>query len=460
MTGPQAADSEVRTRSAGVQRATRRTVLAAAGLAPVTAAAMACQQSPSAGSTAPGGQYRGPKVNIAYWFHPNNPVILRLVDDFNAAQELIKVEPTFLTTAPGGGSSDPLLASMVAGTPPEVANQATSGIPDWAAKGTLLALDDRLKGGRSGISVKDYFSALQEQISWKDKVYALPLVTDARALYWNKELYQGAGLPPDQPPRSIEQLDDYAQRLTRHEDGQLARVGLIPWFNQGFLVMWGWVFGAEYYDTARGKVTLNHPAAVRALEWLGGYARRSGAGQLAAFLAAANQVGHPLMVGRLAMQVGTNGLVFQIRQGAPQLQYGVSGIPPAAGQPVTTWIGGFASFIPRAARQLDAGWEFLRWLSSNEITKRYSLEQGGLPPSRTVAQAPEVAQDTERSAFVKLLLTGRVKAHPPLLGATYFAEMGAATTAVVEGQKLPQQALDDATQTTQRAHDYALAAAI
>lgn len=82
------------------------------------------------------------------------------------------------------------------------------------------------------------------------------------------------------------------------------------------------------------------------------------------------------------------------------------------------------------------------------------------PPSWAVAQAPEFTQDTERSVFVKLLLTGRPRAHPPLLGGRYFTEMGLATTEVVDGRKLPQQALDDATQTTQRAHDAALAAAI
>lgn len=49
-------------------------------------------------------------------------------------------------------------------------------------------------------------------------LYALPWDTDARVIYYNKEHFREAGLDPEKPPRTIEELDEYADKLTKKSE--------------------------------------------------------------------------------------------------------------------------------------------------------------------------------------------------------------------------------------------------
>ena len=63
---------------------------------------------------------------------------------------------------------------------------------------------------------------------YRGSLYAIPTTPATTALHWNKKLFREAGLDPDSPPRTIEELDAVAQRLTKREGGKIVQVGVLP----------------------------------------------------------------------------------------------------------------------------------------------------------------------------------------------------------------------------------------
>ena len=104
------------------------------------------------------------------------------------------------------------------------------------------------------------------------------------ALHWNKAHFREAGLDPERPPRTLEELDDFSRRLTRTDaaTGELRRVGFLPqepgWFGWAF-PLW---FGGQLLTD--GKISLgSDPAVERSFAWVAGVTRELGQRAFAAF---------------------------------------------------------------------------------------------------------------------------------------------------------------------------------
>jgi multiple sugar transport system substrate-binding protein len=97
-------------------------------------------------------------------------------------------------------------------------------------------LQDYLKAGLlqplpasdfSAIEVEREFFPIVQQMKVDGKYYALPTAVRSLALFWNKTLFKEAGLDPNKPPATLDELVDYAKKLTkRSPNGDLIQEGL------------------------------------------------------------------------------------------------------------------------------------------------------------------------------------------------------------------------------------------
>ena len=72
-------------------------------------------------------------------------------------------------------------------------------------------------------------SSLAHGLSMPGKQYGLPFGQDTYALYYDTDAFKAAGLDPAKPPKTLDELWDYAAKLTKlNPDGTLARAGFIP----------------------------------------------------------------------------------------------------------------------------------------------------------------------------------------------------------------------------------------
>ena len=83
----------------------------------------------------------------------------------------------------------------------------------FAARGAFLDLTD-LAAASDQIDMDNYFPGPRSSFTWDGGVYGIPRASNTIALYYNKDLFAAAGLDPDSPPTTWDELYDAAAALT------------------------------------------------------------------------------------------------------------------------------------------------------------------------------------------------------------------------------------------------------
>jgi multiple sugar transport system substrate-binding protein len=338
------------------------------------------------------------------------------------------------------------VAAVAAGTPPDVGIFDRFLIASFAVKQTFLPLTDRAR--RDGISSAEYYPFAWNEAGYKGQLYALPYQTGVRGLFANRGHLREAGLGSELP-RSLTELDQWAVRLTRQEGEGYARLGFAPWLGNSHFYTWGWLFGGDFYDERSGKCTAAQPQNVRALEWVGEYARRYGDGRLRAFEGTFGQApGGPFPGGLVSFLHTTQGLIDELARTNPLLEYETLPLPPAPGQSRTsTWTGGFGYIIPRGAKQPDGAWHLMRYLGGDEGELLWTQTTLTLPVRVNVARAPywqERGRDPRMKVFLDLLPVARSRPVMPA-AQTLWDECATAVEQVRKGELPAREALEGVT---------------
>src|SRR6185437_2812785 len=142
-----------------------------------------------------------------------------------------------------------------------------SPVVAWAAQGLITPLD--AYQAQLGIKEADYFPIVWQMIHFHGHLWGFLQEFDFNLLGWNKRLFQEAGLAAATPPKTTDELDAMAERLTKKDStGTLQQVGFCPWIS-GNTLLWTAVWGGSYYDPANDQWTIVQDNNVKALEWFG-----------------------------------------------------------------------------------------------------------------------------------------------------------------------------------------------
>ena len=227
----------------------------------------------------------------------------------------------------------------------------------------------RIMAPRGPRSVLCVVEVLEEAMGFDGKTYGLPSGVDNRLLYWNKDLFAQAGLDPEPPPVTWEELRAFALRLTRRSPrGGVEQLGFHPAAGQATLHPFAWQNGGSFQSADGKSATLSLAPNQDALQWLADLVRDLGGwAPLAGFLDAARAgAQHPFLTGQLAMQYQVDGWAGDVvARKRPDLRFGAAPLPVRrGGDPALTWSGGSSYVIAREAKNADAAWGLLEWLVS------------------------------------------------------------------------------------------------
>ncbi|MBM7677527.1 ABC transporter substrate-binding protein [Gracilibacillus alcaliphilus] len=390
-------------------------------------------------------------TQITYWHNwevgPGGEEIKQSVAAFNESHPDIEVTPVYVAADGGDSVSSKLVTAVAGGNPPDVMLASRYGIAEYMDSLTLL--NDLAE--RDGITEDIYYDWAWGESTFEGNILGLPYDGTSRALYYNKDHFEEAGLDPEDPPTTIEELEEAAHQLTKQEDGRFTQYGMIPWLGEGWLYSWGWSFGGEFVDETN-QVTADNPKVVEALEWMTDFATDLGAQNVLSF---ANSEGSdaqdPFISEQVSMVVQGNWIMEQIEEYNPDLNYGVTYIPTPTGDNFTTFLGGRALIIPKGVEgeQLEAAWEFVKWLSSTEDGQKFKEIKG------EYSVLPEVNEELygdipNHQPFLDVLPNGK---HRPvvLAGNMMWDELAKAPDLVLDGQGTPQEILDRINETINNA---------
>ena len=319
------------------------------------------------GCGAPNGSKDGSGVvEISVW-HPWGGVqkekFDRVVEEFNRVHPKIHVLSVF--TPNDLSNNQKFFTAVAANTPPDVTFVDGQQTAAWAEQGALQPLDGLIK--REGIRCGDYFQPCWDQNEYGGHVWALTYCADPNfAFVWNKKVFRQCGLDPEKPPTTIEELGRCNEIITKIDGGDIVRMGIVPWAQYGganSMFTWGWAFGGEFYDPKTRKVTADSAGVVKALRWMQTYARKYDVTKISAFTTGfGSREQNPFYIGKVAMQCMHISALEEMREYAPNLDYGIGYIPaPKDGEQHSSWVGGWCLALPRGSRHPAEAWEFIRW---------------------------------------------------------------------------------------------------
>ncbi|MFC5532604.1 ABC transporter substrate-binding protein [Cohnella yongneupensis] len=103
---------------------------------------------------------------------------------------------------------------FASGNAPDVFIVNNPDFPTFANSGYLLDLGSKMDAAAFG----DYFPGILSMYKWNGKNMALPYTTDARVLWYNKDLFTKAGLDPNSPPKTWAELKADALQIEEKTD--------------------------------------------------------------------------------------------------------------------------------------------------------------------------------------------------------------------------------------------------
>jgi multiple sugar transport system substrate-binding protein len=130
----------------------------------------------------------------------------------------------------------------------------------FSSRGAFLDLTDRIKAS-SVVKPENYFPGPLKSVMWEDKYYGIPKATNTIALYYNKDMFKAAGLDPNTPPETWDQLVDYARKLTDPSKNVYGLAFSAKANEEGTFQFLPWAQMA-----GGGYEKINTPGAVKALE--------------------------------------------------------------------------------------------------------------------------------------------------------------------------------------------------
>lgn len=348
--------------------------------------------------------------------------------------------PVTIIYAPPQQIYDKLVA-MLAGrtTDVDVIVADSMWMPSFIRAGFLKKLDDDV------IDKDEFLAAAIEAYSDGDDLYAVPSFAVAGFTFWRKDLFEAAGLDPNSPPTTWEELLKYAQILTADtEHGKQWGYGYCGLDIGCDFLEFMWQAGGDVLD-GDGNVTVNDPAVVEALEFFVDLRNEYKVVPPGVSTYMPEDLNQMFQAGQLAMMRNWP-YVWAIYTAEDSPLKDKVGLAPNPGyvNPTGTTFGAWGLAVPANSQHSEAAELFIKYVTKYESQKLLFLEGGEMPSMKAVYDDPDVLAEHPMALAMLEALEGAfnrplVPENQEVLGI-----LGRAWQEALVGAKTPQKALDDA----------------
>ena len=194
------------------------------------------------------------KVKIQFW-HAMSGWRIQLIQSM--ADEFMKLHPDIEVEVQYTGSYrdtlNKLIAAVKAGNPPHIVQIYDIGTQVMIDGGIAVPMQELIDKDKS-FDIGKFLPQVLNYYKVNGKLYSMPFNSSNPILYYNKTLFKKAGLDPNHPPRTFEELLEYAKKLTvKDANGNIVQAGITwplhAWFFEQFMA----VQNAPLVDNNNGR---------------------------------------------------------------------------------------------------------------------------------------------------------------------------------------------------------------
>ncbi|MEM7030595.1 MAG: extracellular solute-binding protein [Chloroflexota bacterium] len=354
-------------------------------------------------------------IEIEYWqysFAARVDAMDQLIAQFEEANPDVKVIQN--GDIPYADFRDKIAASAPANVGPDVVTLFYGWVPAWVDAGYLVPLPEE---DFPPAMIESEFSPMVANSKFQGKYWTIPTAVRTLALFWNKDMFEAAGLDPETPPANLDEFLSYAQQLTEYDDsGNITQEGYAPavagqahhWFREVLLRQFG---GQPYSDDGR-TVMWNSDEGCQAFTWLSEFETVHNTGSNDLFEDATTA----FLQEKAALHIDGSFRLGTIAKNAPDLNFGVTELPAANNVQSTFgsyWTHGITRKAMEDPRRAEAAVRFLKFITTPDAGTLWVNNVGELPAQLAAASNEELLADPNLGAFAAGL---------PYAHATFFVD--------------------------------------
>jgi multiple sugar transport system substrate-binding protein len=384
----------------------RRRVAGSALIAALALALTACFGSSQ------GGANDNPNANvtITFWHGWSAPsevkAIQATIDGFE------KKFPNIHVKAVGNITDDKINQALRAGgsnAPDVVSSFTTDNVGEFCSSHAFVDLTPFMD--KSGIDPTTTFPDAQlSYTQYQGDQCALPLLSDAYGLYYNKDAFKAAGISG--PPKTMSEFDADAVKLTKQSGNTYSQLGFMPDYH--FYESTITHFAAQWtpsYFTSDGKSNVANDAGLKAaFEWqkklvdkLGGYSRLE---KYRTSFGDEFSDNNAFMTGQVDMMIDGEWRAGMIDDSNSKVNYGVAPFPVPDNmkdQYGKGYITGTIVGIANTSAKQNAAWEFVKYLTTDtDAVVNFANAIHNVPSTTAALASPKVDQDPNFQQFIKI----------------------------------------------------------
>ncbi|UOR11592.1 ABC transporter substrate-binding protein [Halobacillus amylolyticus] len=344
----------------------------------------------SSNSSGDGGS-SGSGETITLWgpfSGPDGPKMKEIVDQYNESQDEYTVDFQIVPQTEYYKTVD--LAVNGEQNMPDVMIMHGDQIITYAKKDVLMNLDEVV-----GETVKkeQYHEKGWEGAMVDGSLYGVPLDIHPLMLYWNKDLFEAAGLDPNTPPKNREEFLEYAKKLTNKEKNQYGFVVPTLWPQQFIFPTIVAQNGGELYKD--GQVNFTSDPVVEALKFQESLIEEHGVSP-----ADVQQDGEVTLFlqGKNAMHLNGPWMMKQWEDAG--INYGVAPVPQLGTEQQAVFANSHNFVIPKGVddAKVEGITNFLKYVGDNGMAW---AESGQAPASKAVYQSEEFQEMKQQPQVAK-----------------------------------------------------------
>jgi len=391
-------------------------------------------------SCAPQKKIDPSKIKIEFWtisLQPRyNDYVNGIISEFQEKHPDVVIE---WVDIPMNAMKQKLLASIAGGVPPDVVNLNSEFAQVLAQNNALVNMDE-------AVPEKDkelYFKGLWNAARFEGKNYAIPWYVTTRIVMYNREIFREAGIDPDKPPATWDEVGEYAG-IIKKKTGKYGYMPAVKFIEDLE------IRGIPIINEKRTKALFNSPEAVKLLTWYSDMFRNEiipAETLTEGYQGAVNRY----QSGTLAMIIAGPTLLKRIQKDSPGVYKNTGVAPMPLGKGNVIPAATMNLVVPISSKKRKIAVEFALFVTNNKHQLQFCKLVPLLPSTKKAAKDEFFNEDTGKpiqDEARKISIKQLFKARDLSFGLKHQTELNRAIKEALEasfyGRKTPKEALDEA----------------
>ena len=356
--------------------------------APSTAA------SDSADASEAGEEKTYEPTTLTFWngfTSTDGEVLQQIVDDFNASNEWnITIE---MDVMPWATFNEKLPAAIAAGNAPDFVLCSSGYYAPYVEAGSFQDVSDFYE--LPEVNADDFDKNVVDLLYYDDLCVGVPMQMVSHYFYWDKDLYEAAGLDPESPPETFEALVENAKLLTDKSKNQYGFC--VPVNNNVTAQYTMYAYGGGYVNEDGTEAVFNSEENVKAFETLKTLYECS----------PKDSDDNTYISGQLAQFINGPWIINGLREN--EINYGVKAVPACTGVEQDAAVIPVGFSIPKTTSEehKELVYKFVNYWNTEEICTKWTKECG--TPAYLLSAQANFADDPQTLALSEPLSYGHIE---------------------------------------------------